>query len=59
MNDRAKHNLSEIEQMLKGTHPRNILISFDDKPPCTLEELAKRPRPKKHKQVLKNRGEER
>ncbi len=40
MNDRAKHNLSEIEQMLKGTHPRNILISFDDKPPCTLEELA-------------------
>ena len=45
--------------MLKGTHPRNILISFDDKPLCTLEELAKRPRPKKHKQVLKNRGEER
>ena len=41
MNDKEKHDLGEVEQMLKGTPPRNILISFDDKPPRTLEELAK------------------
>lgn len=59
MNDKEKHNFGEVEQMLRGTHPRNILISFDDKPPRTLEELAKRPRPKKHKKTPKERGDER
>ena len=32
----------EIRQMLKGTPPQNILISFDGKPPQSLEEHAKR-----------------
>lgn len=59
MNDKEKHDLGEVEQMLRGTHPRNILISCDDKPPRTLEELAKQPRPKKHKKTLKERGDER
>ena len=59
MNDKEKHYLGEVEQMLKGTHPHNILISFDDKPPRTLEELEKQPRPKKHKKTPKERGDER
>ena len=32
----------EVKQLLKGTPPQNILISFDGKPPQTLEEHAKR-----------------
>ena len=32
----------EVKQLLKGTPPQNILISFDGKPPRTLEEHAKR-----------------
>ena len=32
----------EVRQMLKGTPPQNILISFDGKPPQSLEEHAKR-----------------
>ena len=59
MNDKEKYDLGEVEQMLKGTPPRNILIFFDDKPLRTLEELAKQPRPKKHKKTPKERGDER
>ena len=59
LNDKEKHDLGNVEQMLKGTHPRNILISFDGKPPRTLEELAKQPRPKKQKKAPKERGDER
>lgn len=45
----------EIRQMLKGTPPQNILISFDGKPPQNLEEHAKRlekqRRKKRHKRT--------
>lgn len=45
----------EVRQMLKGAPPQNILISFDGKPPQSLEEHAKRlekqRRKKRHKRT--------
>lgn len=39
----------EVKQLLKDTPPQNILISFDGKPPQSLEEHAKRLKQQKRK----------
>ena len=40
--NRKNDPAEEVRQLLKGTPPQNILISFDGKPPQSLEEHAKR-----------------
>ena len=42
MTNRKNDPAEEVRQLLKGTPPQNILISFDGKPPQSLEEHAKR-----------------
>lgn len=41
MTEKQKQECSELETMLQGTPKQNVLISFDGKPPKTLEELEK------------------
>ena len=41
MTEKQKQECSEVETMLQGTPKQNVLISFDGKPPKTLEELEK------------------
>ena len=54
MKSNKNDTAAEVKQLLKGTPPQNILISFDGKPPQTLEEHAnrlakqKRKKPNKH-----------
>ena len=57
MTEKQKQECSEMETMLQGTPKQNVLISFDGKPPKTLEELEKEQqwRKKRHK----DRGEAR
>lgn len=42
MKSKKNDSMEEVKQLLKGTPPQNILISFDGKPPQSLEEHAKR-----------------
>lgn len=42
MTNRKNDPAEEVRRLLKGTPPQNILISFDGKPPQSLEEHAKR-----------------
>lgn len=48
------HEDESVESMLRGTPPSSILVSFDGKPACSLEELQK-----EQKRKRKERGEER
>lgn len=41
MTEKQKQECSEVETMLQGTPKQNVLISFDGKPPKTLEELER------------------
>ena len=52
-----KQECSEVETMLQGTPKQNVLISFDGKPPKTLEELEKEQQRRKKRH--KDRGEAR
>ena len=51
--DMDKDPTKGVEDMLRGVPPKNILISFDDKPAKSLEdymkERAQKPRPKKRR----------
>lgn len=51
--DMDKDPTEGVEDMLRGVPPKNILISFDDKPAKSLEDYmkkrAQKPRPKKRK----------
>ena len=51
--DMDKDPTEGVEDMLRGVPPKNILISFDDKPAKSLEdymkERAQKPRPKKRR----------
>ena len=57
MTEKQKQECSEAENMLQGTPKQNVLISFDGKPPKTLEELEKEQ--KRQKKTHKDRGEAR
>lgn len=57
MTEKQKQECSELETMLQGTPKQNVLISFDGKPPKTLEELEKEQQRRKKKH--KDRGEAR
>lgn len=57
MTEKQKQECSEAENMLQGTPKQNVLISFDGKPPKTLEELEKEQ--KRQKKKHKDRGEAR
>ena len=57
MTEKQKQECSEVETMLQGTPKQNVLISFDGKPPKTLEELEKEQ--KRQKKKHKDRGEAR
>lgn len=57
MTEKQKQECSEMETMLQGTPKQNVLISFDGKPPKTLEELEKEQQRRKKRH--KDRGEAR
>ena len=57
MTEKQKQECSEAENMLQGTPKQNVLISFDGKPPKTLEELEKEQ--KRQKKKHRDRGEAR
>ena len=57
MTEKQKQECSEMETMMQGTPKQNVLISFDGKPPKTLEELEKEHQCRKKKR--KERGEAR
>ena len=57
MTEKQKQECSEVETMLQGTPKQNVLVSFDGKPPKTLEELEKEQ--KRQKKKHKDRGEAR
>ena len=57
MTEKQKQECSELETLLQGTPKQNVLISFDGKPPKTLEELEKEQQRRKKKH--KDRGEAR
>ena len=57
MTEKQKQECSELETMLQGTPKQNVLISFDGKPPKTLEELEKEQQRRKKKH--NDRGESR
>ena len=57
MTEKQKQECSEVETMLQGTPKQNVLISFDGKPPKTLEELDMEQ--KRQKKKHKDRGEAR
>ena len=42
-----KHNGDDLARMLRGVPPKNILISFNDKPPKSLAEHMKDQRKKR------------
>ena len=52
MTEKQKQECSEVETMLQGTPKQNVLISFDGKPPKTLEELEKEQKRVKHDDEL-------
>jgi len=49
--------MNEISQMLQGVSPRNILISFDDKPAKSLEAHLQEQQRKQAKQSGKKERE--
>ena len=51
MTEKQKQECSEVETMLQGTPKQNVLISFDGKPPKTLEELEKEQKRQKKRNI--------